>query len=302
MQGTSFNIVDLTHRYLDSDVIGKMSSVLGEDSGKIQKGISGAVPGLLAALGNASSSSNGARRITAAVNSADDGILNNLTGTPGKSVSSEAGLESLRPILGFTARSSLIDNVERISGLSHKGASSLIGMLTPVVFGVLKRAMPAAGPDSCDVTGLLDSQKTNIAAAMPEDMFGGTSSPPRTSARTTSVAAYRAAKLAHTRGRRFAWVMPLAFLATALGLVWYWAGQPRDSAFAPPSTVQAGGAGTTLPAQTYTVRAGDTLQSISKMFYGNSDDYVHILNANRDRIAKNGDRLIVGQELTIPLK
>src|SRR5262245_23878468 len=51
--------------------------------------------------------------------------------------------------------------------------------------------------------------------------------------------------------------------------------------------------------QTYTVKAGDTLSKISKQFYGNSNDYMRIFNANKDKL-KDPDHIQVGQELKIP--
>jgi nucleoid-associated protein YgaU len=51
--------------------------------------------------------------------------------------------------------------------------------------------------------------------------------------------------------------------------------------------------------RSYTVKAGDTLGTISKEFYGTTKDYGKILEANRNRI--NDPNVIhVGEELTIP--
>jgi LysM repeat protein len=65
-------------------------------------------------------------------------------------------------------------------------------------------------------------------------------------------------------------------------------------------------ASTTVPpktqnsrAQMYTVKPGDTLSKISKQFYGNSNDYMRIFNANKDKL-KDPDHVQVGQELKIP--
>ena len=51
--------------------------------------------------------------------------------------------------------------------------------------------------------------------------------------------------------------------------------------------------------QTYTVKRGDTLSSISKQFYGNTQDYTRIFEARRDLIP-NPNVLMVDQVLTIP--
>ena len=52
-------------------------------------------------------------------------------------------------------------------------------------------------------------------------------------------------------------------------------------------------------AQTYTVKSGDTLSKISKQHYGDSNEYMRIFYANRDKL-KDPDKIQVGQELNIP--
>ena len=72
------------------------------------------------------------------------------------------------------------------------------------------------------------------------------------------------------------------------------------------SDVQSGGSSTARPAppppkpeQTYTVVGGDNLSKIAKKFYGNSNDWKRIFEANRDRI-KNPDLIQPGWTLKIP--
>ena len=51
--------------------------------------------------------------------------------------------------------------------------------------------------------------------------------------------------------------------------------------------------------QSYSVKSGDTLSRISKQFYGDSNEYMRIFYANRDKL-KDPDKIQVGQELVIP--
>jgi len=51
--------------------------------------------------------------------------------------------------------------------------------------------------------------------------------------------------------------------------------------------------------RTYTVKSGDTLSAISKHFYGNSNEYKKIFDANRDQLS-DPDKIKPGQVLTIP--
>jgi nucleoid-associated protein YgaU len=52
-------------------------------------------------------------------------------------------------------------------------------------------------------------------------------------------------------------------------------------------------------ARTYTVKSGDSLSKISKEFYGNSNQYMKIFEANRDKLS-DPDKIQAGQELVIP--
>ena len=53
--------------------------------------------------------------------------------------------------------------------------------------------------------------------------------------------------------------------------------------------------------QTYTVKSGDTLSAISKQFYGDSNEYMRIFYANREKL-NDPDKIQVGQQLTVPAK
>ncbi len=69
---------------------------------------------------------------------------------------------------------------------------------------------------------------------------------------------------------------------------------PAAAAGAAPtgSTAQAG-------TQTYTVQPGDTLSKIARQFYGNSNAYMKIFEANRNQL-DNPDKIKAGQQLVIP--
>ena len=61
----------------------------------------------------------------------------------------------------------------------------------------------------------------------------------------------------------------------------------------------AAGGGQGQSTQTYTVKAGDNLSKIAKEFYGDSNEYMKIFYANRDKLS-DPDKIRAGQELTIP--
>lgn len=51
--------------------------------------------------------------------------------------------------------------------------------------------------------------------------------------------------------------------------------------------------------QVYDVKAGDTLSKIARQFYGDSNQYMRIFDANRDQL-QDPNKIQVGQKLKIP--
>ncbi len=77
-----------------------------------------------------------------------------------------------------------------------------------------------------------------------------------------------------------------------------------NPALASQQASAAGSAGSTLGntgggMQTYTVQAGDSLSKIAQQFYGASNQYMKIFEANRDKL-NDPNRIQAGQVLNIP--
>jgi nucleoid-associated protein YgaU len=72
-----------------------------------------------------------------------------------------------------------------------------------------------------------------------------------------------------------------------------------DDITAEISVAEGGGSGGGQGGKSYTVKSGDTLSKISKELYGDSNEYMRIFYANRDKL-KDPDKIQVGQELNIP--
>jgi nucleoid-associated protein YgaU len=68
---------------------------------------------------------------------------------------------------------------------------------------------------------------------------------------------------------------------------------------APAAAAAAAAAGSTPGPRTYTVQAGDSLSKISKHFYGDPNQYMKIVNANKVQIP-DPDKIKPGMELNIP--
>jgi nucleoid-associated protein YgaU len=71
-----------------------------------------------------------------------------------------------------------------------------------------------------------------------------------------------------------------------------------NASLAPPPS-QPAAAPAAAAEQKYTVQPGDTLSKISKQFYGDSNKYMRIFEANRDQL-QDPNKIKPGQELKIP--
>src|SRR5262245_52424881 len=174
MAGNCLNLITLTKGYLTGDFKNKLASLLGESREKTDTGLNVAIPGFLSGLDNTASTPDGARRLSTAVDNADEGMLTNLTSLFG--MGNDIGTGPLQSLLGVGGFSELTGNIGRAAGLSGKTVSTLIGFLAPIIFAMFKKLKRARGLDAAGLATLLSSQRGNIAAAMheatPEDTYG----------------------------------------------------------------------------------------------------------------------------------
>src|SRR5262249_36817844 len=119
------------------------------------------------------STPDGARRLSSAVDDADDSILGNVGTMFGAGSSSwiNRGSGILSSILGGSRLSALSGEVGRSSGLSGRAVTMLLGFVGPLALGVLKREIQTRGLDSTGLSNLLAAQRSNISAAMAERTF-----------------------------------------------------------------------------------------------------------------------------------
>jgi nucleoid-associated protein YgaU len=142
----------------------------------------------------------------------------------------DQGLTMLRSLMGADRLSRVSSSVGRLSGMSGSAITSLLGMLGPIIFSVLKREKLSRGLDSTGLANLLASQRSHISSSL-SGMEAGTEPLRHVTTHETRPAT------AH----RSSWALPLALLA-GLGLIWWVASRPRNPEFArAPQAVHAGG-------------------------------------------------------------
>jgi hypothetical protein len=137
------------------------------------------VPALLAAFSGVADKPGGSQILADAIKN-QSGVLDNVMsmvggGSPSSLV--DRGSNMLASLLGSHDQSALAGAVGKFAGIGQSTGSSLIGMLGPVVMGVIGKQIGSRSLDAGSVSSLLASQKEQIAQALPQGfarLLGGT--------------------------------------------------------------------------------------------------------------------------------
>jgi hypothetical protein len=204
-----------------------VSTALGIDRATLQKALGAGVPGILAALSSVVARPGGALKIENAVNEQQPGLLSSIgsmLGTPQQSNMLDQGLGSLSSLLGGSTTSALAGALSRYVGVGDANGKSLLGLLAPVVMGVLGQQKGKGG-----VAQLIESQKDNIARAMPAgfaNYLSGTGILDELPGAITSEASRL--RPAHSGGESRSWILPALGTLALLALGWYLISRPSD--------------------------------------------------------------------------
>jgi hypothetical protein len=166
------NLVSYMMQFLTPEMVGRIAAALGLNRGDAQSGVSAGVPALLAAFSGLADKPGGAQSLVNTIKQ-QSGVLDNfasMVGGTNQSSFIERGSSLLTSLLGTHDQAALTGAVARFSGLGQNRATSLLGMLTPLVMGLIGRHIGARGVDSGSLTSLLASQREQIAQAMPAGM------------------------------------------------------------------------------------------------------------------------------------
>jgi hypothetical protein len=221
------SIVAAVSRFLTPEVLGKVAAATGLDNATAQKAANASVPAILGGLADLAAKPGGARQLANAVAEQPSGLLSTLTGAIGGNAQlPEKGSNVLASLLGGGALGTLVSNVSKFAGIGEGSTRSLMGLLTPIVLGVLGREQRSAGMEASGLARMLMDQKDQITAALPaglSSMLGakGTYDSPQaayTPYRSTGAEVQRAVSETKGGSSWAYWALPLAALA---GLLWY---------------------------------------------------------------------------------
>jgi hypothetical protein len=236
----SANLISLASRYLDPDILNKIASAVGEGRNAIGAASGAAIPALFSGLADLASSKDGVRRLEHAMGEQGTHTLDVFGTSVGGSGAQDFisnGVRVFTWLFGRSEFSKLAGAVARFAGLNSSASSSLLGMLGPLVLGVLAKTASQQGLDSSGIAKLLQSQQDSFRAAMPSGFqealrssgHGSAPGMPEKSEDGRRWSAQAAAQDSqHLRSSDFVlWMLPL--LALGAFAWWYFGTDWRDT-------------------------------------------------------------------------
>lgn len=169
----SDNIVDLVKGQLGDQLLGQVKNLLGNEGPKVSTALNSALPALLSGVTGLAGSSKGAETLFSSVNQQDDGLLDNIGSMLGGDQASslvDQGSSLLGTLFGSSGASKLGNVLSAFTGLSSGGTNSLMGILAPIVIGIVKRKFMGGVSNAGGLASLLQDQQPHINAAMPSGL------------------------------------------------------------------------------------------------------------------------------------
>jgi len=162
------DIVSAISSFLTPQLLGKLATACGLDQAMVQKAVSAAVPSILNGLARIAGSPGGARQLAAAVADQPTDMLGTIAKSfTGSAQTAEKGTGVLSSLLGGSTLTALASAVGKFADIGDGPARTVMGLLMPLVMGVLGREQKAAGLDVNGLARMLTGQEKQIAAAMP---------------------------------------------------------------------------------------------------------------------------------------
>jgi len=164
------DLISSIQRFLTPELIGKLADGLGADRTTIGQGVAAGVPAILAALVGVADNPDGAQKIANVVRQSSvslDEIKDSLGSRTEQKSIADHGAGVLSTLLGSGTMKTLSNAIGQYAGLGEGSGKSLLGLLAPLVLGVLGGKQRSAGLDANGIANLLAGQKDAIAAALP---------------------------------------------------------------------------------------------------------------------------------------
>ncbi len=284
------NLVASVSNAFSSELVSRVASGFGLDRAAVEKAVTASIPALLAALMSVVAKPGGPAKLSEAVTQQPAGFLSNIAsavGGTGQNDMINNGLGALSSLLGGGTLSALARAVSKYAFVDEGGSRNLLGLLGPLLLGVLGQQQRTNGLDASGLARLITSQEDNIARALPSgfaNYLSGTGILDRIGA---SSVGYRPPEPA--KSSQWGWVGPVAAVVAIAFLGLYLLSHistqnvetvPQASVESPPST---GGS-------PFIVTDDETRNWVGRSVYSSDDKKIgEILELERDAANKVTD-------------
>jgi OmpA-OmpF porin, OOP family len=166
------SILDLCRTPFTADILRRMSRVLDEQPAAIGRAVAGAAPAILTGVLDMASTPAGADRVrtmvrdTRSLGSMRDNLGSVLADGSATEEVMRRGLRLVSTLFGNRA-DAITEALARYSGMRSGAATSLLSLVAPIIASVLDRQAGADGLGFSGVMGLLRTQRSTIAGAVP---------------------------------------------------------------------------------------------------------------------------------------
>ncbi|MGE0827040.1 MAG: DUF937 domain-containing protein [Candidatus Binatia bacterium] len=171
------NLFEITKSVLTPEIIQKIGALIGESPTTTQRAVDTAVPSVFAGiLHYVSSSAEGVGRLVRILDQGNYGqLLGNLNNLLGGGEASQTLMNSGKEFQStlFGSRTNAVtDLIANNSGMNSTAVSSLLGVATPLLFGVLGRERSTQGLTPAGLISLLLVNRGEIARLAPPGLAG----------------------------------------------------------------------------------------------------------------------------------
>lgn len=169
------SLLDSVQSYVTSEILSSAASALGESESGISKAIGGLAPTILAGILNKSGDANAMGNIFSVLSdSKNAGFLDNLGGLIGggnlaKNDPKDIAGNLMGQLFGGKV-GAILNALSSFAGLKSSSTSSLLGMVGPLVMGVLNKKIASQGLNVSGLTKMLMGEKDSIMSALPSGL------------------------------------------------------------------------------------------------------------------------------------
>jgi hypothetical protein len=167
------NLVSSVMQFLTPDIVARIARTLGIDPDVAQKVVSGTVPAILASFAGLAAKPGGAQQLSETVQQQRPDMLSQITnviGGPDQKAITDTGSGLLSTLLGGSGLNGLVSAISGFAGINQTASKSALGLVAPMVLGILGQQQRSGGLDANGLANLLTSQRDQITAAMPSGL------------------------------------------------------------------------------------------------------------------------------------